>query len=164
MTTISTALVRDQVERADAISREFPERRDAVFAAVLAANLVARLLSDVPSEERTSTVAVRKDITPSELFARLRPGQDTDKVLVAAYFLDELRAKATFTAEELRSLVLEAKVAAPKNVSLAVLRNAQKGTIAQTSKDGRKVFWMITQSGLEVIQQRLQEFAGETKH
>ena len=128
-------------------SGHFPNEAEQVFTAVL----TALLLQGPPSDSTDATANRVKPITASEFFSRLRPTQDVDKVLSAAYFCDVHRSKAEFSAEELRQTLLEAKISPPKNVSLGVLRNAQRGLIAQKEKQGKKITWLITQTGLEKV-------------
>jgi hypothetical protein len=141
--------LRQHVATARQASQPFPNEAEQVFTAVLTALLLQSQTSDIT--HHTVPSPRPKPITASEFFSRLRPTQDVDKVLSAAYFVDVYRSKAEFSAEELRQTLLEAKVSPPKNVSLGVLRNAQRGLIAQKDKQGKKITWLITQTGLEKV-------------
>lgn len=156
--------LKGEIEYADNVSKHYPERREHVFVAVLTARLInrdpalGRAEAGPRQPQQTDTSrGGRESLTASELFAQLRPELDTDKVLDAAYFLDSVRRVEAFSADELKGLLLEAKVAPPKNASLAALRNSQKGLMAQRGKDGKKISWMITQTGIEAVKQRLQQ-------
>jgi hypothetical protein len=134
-------------------SGHFPNEAEQVFTAVLTALLLQGPPSHSTHDTADNTDTMKpKPLTASEFFSRLRPTQDVDKVLSAAYFVDVYRNKAEFSAEELRQTLLEAKISPPKNVSLGVLRNAQRGLIAQKEKQGKKITWLITQTGLEKVQ------------
>jgi hypothetical protein len=167
---IDERLLKSEIEYAEGVSRNYPERREQVFVAILVASLISKQAS-VPNDggsprarKGEEVPPVGRSFTASELFARLRPGLNTDKILGAAYFLDAVRHVEGFTADELKGLLLEAKVAPPKNTSLAALRNAQKGLMAQRSRDGKKISWMITQTGIEAVQERLQEVSDPSKN
>jgi hypothetical protein len=143
------------VDAARQASGHFPNEAEQVFTAVL----TALLLQGPPSHSihDTADTMKPKPLTASEFFSRLRPTQDVDKVLSAAYFCDVYRSKAEFSAEELRQTLLEAKISPPKNVSLGVLRNAQRGLIAQKEKQGKKITWLITQTGIEKVRSMTSE-------
>ncbi|HEY2461473.1 MAG TPA: hypothetical protein VGI16_11725 [Candidatus Acidoferrum sp.] len=144
------------VDEARTISREFAQEETQVFTAVL----TALLLQSPSSGERMTELRGQpsvKGLTVAEFFFQIRPAQDVDKALAAAYFLDAFRSKGEFVGEELRQVLLEAKVSPPKNVSLAILRNAQRGLIAQKEKQGKKITWLITQTGIEKIKNMSRE-------
>lgn len=142
----------------EASGRFPPDEAEQVFTAVLTALLLLDLPSDAGIANRGQSVKP-KPTTATEFFSRLKPTHDVDKVLTAAYFVDVYRSKGEFSAEELRQTLLEAKVSPPKNVSLGVLRNAQQGLIAQKEKQGKKITWLITQTGLEKVQRMTGEAA-----
>ena len=69
-----------------------------------------------------------------------------------------------FTADEIKKCLLRGKVKPPSNISLAVLRNAQKGLMTQTEKgEGRKKSWLLTQTGVAVLEETLRSVAGDQK-
>jgi len=139
---------------AQQISAGFPDRETQVFTAVLTALLLGGGGLTVAPREQSGG---EKPLTAAEFFARLRPTQDVDKALTAAYFSDVFRSRAEFSADEIKQLLLEAKVAPPSNVSLAILRNAQRGLVAQKEKQGKKITWLITQTGIEKVKEMSRE-------
>lgn len=139
------------VEIAQEISADFPQQESQVFTAVLTALLLGgRTQADAPL---TQQPLEERPLTAAEFFAQLRPAQDVDKALSAAYFTDVFRNRSEFSAEELRQVLADAKVSPPSNVSLAVLRNAQRGLMAQKEKHGKRITWLITQSGIEKVKE-----------
>jgi hypothetical protein len=97
-----------------------------------------------------------KPMAVTEFFARLRPRRGTDQVLGAAYFLETWRDLSSFTAADLTRCLLEGRIKPPSNVSLAILRNAKKGLMAQAQdKSGRQKSWMVTQMGAQIVEEKL---------
>lgn len=149
------AVSNEDVDLAETISREHPKYHAQVFTAVLCAILVSRSGAVVSSPGGDANRAP-KPMTITEFFARLKPSQDVEKALAAAYFLERYRNAADFTVEELKACILQGKIKPPANISLAVLRNAQKGLMAETGKrEGGKKSWIVTQSGSEAVEQLL---------
>lgn len=154
---------KDDIELAEQISRDHPGYQGQVFTAVLTALLISRVGQ---KDTRIGSVVRHspKPIAATEFFAKLRPSHDVDKVLGAAYFLETYGHASDFTADEIKKCLLQGKVKPPSNVSLALLRNAQKGLMTQTEKDeGRKKSWLLTQTGVAALEETLQFVARNQK-
>jgi len=152
-----------QISDAENASEQYPERKREVFISILTANLVAGILQG-SQKARPGSVLSEKPRTTAELFAEVSPSQDTDKVLLAAYFLDSIGGVEEFTSDDLAKCLKEAKIRPPSNVSLASLRSARKGTLAQKRKVGKKIFWSITQTGINAIERLIQGPALESPY
>jgi hypothetical protein len=140
------------MELAEKVSSGFPEHRTEVLTAVLTALLLrGRQLGEDVSPTRKAS----RPLAATEFFSRIKPTKDVERVLSAAYFLDSSRQRSEFTVEEIRDCLVEAKVQLPENISLAALRNAKSGLMAQKQKQGRKIVWFITQTGIEKVQAAL---------
>jgi len=139
-------------------SERFSSHRNEVISAILAAILVNRLQEEQPHRPKLSNRNYKApDLTPTEFFANLRPIQDIDKVLSAAYFLNVQEQLTDFTSESVKKCLLTGKIPPPANISLGILANARKGFLAQSEKGGSKRnSWFITQSGLAEIHRRLE--------
>lgn len=155
-------LMQEDIDFADRLSAKYVDRRHEVFAAVLSALLVKRILEG-PGDRAPRRATLAKPTAPTEFFAKLRPAQDVDKVLGAAFFLEAFREKAEFGADELKACLVEGKIHPPSNISLAILRNAQKGLVSPKGKKGGKKLWFLTQTGTEAVQKLLQASEGEKK-
>lgn len=149
------SVTKADIELAESLSAQQGAHADAVFTAVLTACLLKRQMGEsIPRKDQI--VRRVKPIAPTEFFARLRPRQGTDQVMVAAYFLESFRDASAFTADDLRQCLLEARVKPPANISLAVLRNAQRGLMAQSEKRaGPHKAWILTQTGIKSIEETL---------
>lgn len=155
MKDIGSFVRNEDVDLAETISRKYPGYQAQVFTAVLCAILVNRADAPVNSDARQSNRAP-KPMTVTEFFAKLRPSLDVEKVLVAAYFLEKHRNVANFGVEDLKGCILQGKIKPPANPSLAVLRNAQKGLMAEIEKrEAGKKSWILTQTGAEAVEQML---------
>jgi hypothetical protein len=144
-----------QISAAEIESAKYPERSREVFISILTSGLVASILQN-PRFGIVGSLSAEKPRTPGELFAAVSPTQDTDKVLLAAYCLDSVGGVEEFTSDDLARCLKEAKVHPPSNVSLASLRSARKGNMAQRRKVGKKIFWSITQTGIKAIERMIQ--------
>lgn len=148
---------KKDIELAERISSDYPGHREQVFTAVLTSVLIGRSAKkDKDSVVSLGPRRLAKPIAATEFFAKLKPGQDVDKVLGAAYFLETYAKAQDFTPEEIKKCLLEGKIKPPANISLAVLRNAQKGLMAQAGKrEGARKSWILTQTGTEAVEQLL---------
>jgi hypothetical protein len=155
MHQLNLRVTKGDLELAEAISAEHGPRADAVFTAVLTASLLLRHTEEsIP--HRQQLVGREKPMAATEFFARLRPRRGTDQVLGAAYFLETWRDASSFSATDLRRCLLEGRLKPPSNVSLAILRNAKKGLMAQVKdKSGRQKSWMVTQTGVQTVEEKL---------
>ena len=73
---IDQGLLKSEIEYAERISQNYPEKREQVFVAVLVASLVGGQLSgrnregDSPAARNMGVTALGRTFTASELFAR----------------------------------------------------------------------------------------------
>jgi hypothetical protein len=156
VTLESVPLSVEDLEFAVGESERFPSHRSEIISAVLAALLISRFRAG-PLAQPTQTDVKHEtpEWTVTELFARLRPTQDIDKVLAGAYFLSLQEQKHLFTSDDIRKCLHAGKMPCPANISLAILANARKGFLGQSDKAaGKRNSWFITQSGLAAIERR----------
>jgi len=123
--------------------------------------LLGALLRDVAAPEKLAApqanrgvrVPVGKRFSASELFASKRWNTETEKIILAAHFLERYAGKTAFTIADVRGLLLSAKVSSPKNVSLALLQSVQKGWLMEApSEDNKRKAWSLTQTGERQIE------------
>jgi hypothetical protein len=155
MLKIDFADLERQISDAEKVSKQFPAHSREVMIAILTADLVASILQS-PHLGKVGLSPLQKPRTTAELFAEINPVQDTDKVLLAAYCIDSFGGGQEFTSDDLARCLKEAKIHPPSNVSLASLRSARKGNLSQKRKVGKKIFWSITQTGINAIEGLIQ--------
>ncbi len=157
MINISDNVVQpEDVEQAETISKRYPRQQAGVFTSVLTAILVTRRL-DSPPPAAAGIERRERPLAPTEFFSCLKGATEVDKVLGAAYFLEVHKGLQSFTGAALNELLFEARVKPPRNVSLAILRNAQRGRVMETGKKhGGNILWRVTQTGIDVIERLLQ--------
>lgn len=137
------------IELAETLSAKYATHRKEVFTAVLTALLTSQPESAVSGPTKHKP----KPMAPTEFFAAIRPAQETDRVLCAGYFLETYGNVSNFTVDHVKQCLLQAKIPPPANISLAILRNAQKGLMVETGeKQGGKKAWTLTQMGIEAVQ------------
>ena len=155
MQGLNLGVTKEDLELAQSVSAQHGPYANSVFTAVLTASLLIRH-TEGSITRKQPTPRHEKATAATEFFARLRPRRDTDRILGAAYFLETWRGASSFTAGELTQCLLEGKLKPPANVSLAILRNAKKGLMAQLKdKSGRQKSWMLTQTGIEALEEKL---------
>ena len=152
MNSQEVQITPEDIAAAEEASSTYPKHREAVFAAVLAARLIGAPRPQTPHDNTPESLHETKPMAPAEFFARLKPTHDTDRVLGAAYFLDRFKGLADFTGNTIRECLIEAKMPPPDNLSLAALRNSRNGFMAQKSKEGVKISWFLTQTGMDKVE------------
>ena len=96
--------------------------------------------------------AAEKPYSPGELFAMKAWSTEIDKVIVAAYFLEQHKGLQSFTIQQVRDCIISAKVSPPKNVNLPILRAVQKGWLMEVPAENvKKKTWALTQTGEQRI-------------
>ena len=156
MLTNNLEVMQSDIDLAASLSARHPEHRQAVFTAVLTLALFERLHAD-GGEPPVPTAGKRKPMTPTEFFARLKPSQDVDRVLGAAYFVEAYNGLKNFTVHDLEECLMAGKIKVPSNPSLAALQNAKKGLMAEAEKHGRTISWYLTQTGVDHVERALQQ-------
>jgi len=160
MSGIKWSQIEAEVKAAREVSQLYPDERKEVFTAVLTARLVMNP-PGAPDARSAEVAPDAKPPAPSELFAQLKVDSEVSRVLAGAFFLDKYRGLPDFTADEVKQCLVEAKVPAPKNVSLAALQNSRKGLMAQKKKSGRKISWYLTLSGIREVERMLSTAIGD---
>jgi hypothetical protein len=94
-----------------------------------------------------------KPYSSAELFATKSWNTEIEKVVLAGYFLERFGRSVSYTIEEVRNCLLSAKVAQPKNLSLAILQAVQKGLMMEIpSQGGPRKAWALTQRGERYVE------------
>ena len=125
----------------------------------LAVALVELLRAGGASEAATTALAVvrekqrspaSKPFSASEFFYARVWSSEIDKVLLAGAFLESHGALPSYTNKQLRDCLVSAKVSVPGNISLALLRAAQRGLMMEVpGGNSRGKVWALTQTGVQ---------------
>jgi hypothetical protein len=96
--------------------------------------------------------AAERPYSPGELFANTAWSTEIDKVVVAAFFLEQHKGLRGFTIQEVRGCLISAKVSPPQNANLAILRAVQKGWLMEAPvESAKKKTWALTRTGEQRI-------------
>jgi len=98
-----------------------------------------------------------KALSPGEVFKKLSPQTDVDRVLVGAYYLEKVRSQESFTVAEVSAVLKEAKRRPPTNPSDALAKNIKKGLVmAAGDKEGKRAY-VLTTDGEEYAERMVEE-------
>lgn len=104
-----------------------------------------------PSNEAVGPITPA--LSPTEYVLNLKPSGDVERALVFANFLEEYRHLSSFTAEDIASLFMEARLKKPVNVADKIGKNIRKGLLMSAGEvDGKKT-WKLTLSGQAYIKE-----------
>jgi hypothetical protein len=92
-------------------------------------------------------------LSPTEYVLKLKPSGDVERTLVFANFLEEHRHLSGFTAEDIASLFMEARLKKPANVADKIGKNIRKGLLMSAGEADGKKTWKLTLSGQAYIRE-----------
>jgi len=155
MTMVDTRRIEQAIEFAGNAAKKASEYKSETYFAVLVSLLLAptnvRVSSDqVHSQDSavSSNSQSEKQYSAAELFASTTWETEIEKATLAGYFLERYAAMPSYSVDEIRKCIISAKVPAPANVNLAVLKAAQKGWMMELPGQGEKhKVWSLTQTG-----------------
>ncbi len=92
--------------------------------------------------------AVKKKISVKEFIISKRPKDDIQKTLAVGYYLEKYEEFSSFNAKDLESCIGTAKESIPKNINYKVIKNIEKGYMAEAKEKKDKLkAWYLTNSG-----------------
>ncbi len=94
-----------------------------------------------------------KKLSITEFLGMKMPSSDVQKTLVIAYYLEKYENSSSFNVDDIKSHFRLARQPLPQNVNDKININIKKGYImdAEEKKDSKKA-WLVTNSGLEVVE------------
>lgn len=95
---------------------------------------------------------------PPEFFAGKSWTNESDKIVLAGYFLERYSAEKRYNINDLRGCLVRAKVTLPKNVPQAVLKSVRRGWMMEVpeGKGGVKAY-VLTQTGVRRVQDEMEK-------
>lgn len=103
------------------------------------------------SESAARTELKGKKVSAAQFFKKCNPKTDNDRVLVAAYYLEQVKNLQNFTAAEVRDQIKEAKRQPPKNVNDSINQNIKKGMLMSAGDRDNKIAFVLTSDGEEQV-------------
>ena len=89
-----------------------------------------------------------KLISMKEYLIQKQPQTAMDKVLTMGYFMETVKGKSLFTAEDIRGCFRLAKTPSPKNINDVINKNITKGYVMESGESvGKAKSWVITATG-----------------
>jgi hypothetical protein len=155
-------VLKAAIAAASSAAESATEYKSETYGAVLLFELMRRAAGTVHSEELATVPPAgnrsEKDLTPAEFFAKKLWSTEIDKVVIAGYFLEHFGGSRGYTLDELKSCLIAAKIALPKNISLAILQAIQKGLLMEIPSQGSpRRICVLTQVGESYVQQMAQK-------
>jgi len=98
-----------------------------------------------------------KDESPREFLLKFHPKNDTEKTLVAIYFLEK-KGLQLITTNEIADTLKEMREKLPKNISDKIQLLDKRGFVKKAGQEGRRKCWIVSNRGEEYLR-RLQEDA-----
>jgi predicted metal-dependent hydrolase len=98
-----------------------------------------------------------KKISPAQFFKKYNPKTDNDRVLVAGFYLEQVKNLQNFTAAEVRDQIRDAKRNPPKNVNDSINQNVRKGLLMSAGDRDNKIAFVLTSDGEEQVAAMLNE-------
>lgn len=133
---------------------DFAEKKIAEFIAQQKRTPEPSLASDLsllPPGVSNSSLAPLKRMSEGQFFKKVNPRTDVDRAVTAAYYLEKMRDKENFTANEVKEVIRKAKVPPPKNPSDAIQKNIKKGYVMVAGNKEGKMAFVLTTDGEEYI-------------
>jgi hypothetical protein len=89
-----------------------------------------------------------KKLSIKEFLLSKKPKSDVQKTLVIGYYLEKHEGYSSFNAADIEEGFGSAKETVPKNINLCIIRNVQKGHLAEAKeeKNSHKA-WYLTNTG-----------------
>ena len=106
-------------------------------------------------EAPAAIAAGQKPKSPGQFIKAANPKTDSDRVLVAAYFLEKFRNGQNATTAEIRELIKEAKTPPPVNPSDAINKNIRKGFLMTAGDRDNKMAFVVTTDGEAAVEEML---------
>jgi hypothetical protein len=104
-----------------------------------------------PHQPIASPALKVKKTSPAQFFKKCNPKTDNDRVLVAGFYLEQVKNFQSFTAAEVRDQVKEAKRNPPKNVNDSINQNVRKGLLMSAGDRDNKIAFVLTSDGEEYV-------------
>ena len=95
-----------------------------------------------------------KEDSPREFFLRFKPDKDTEKALVATYYLEK-KGVQSITVQEIISTLKEMRETLPKNINLSDKMQLldKRAFVKPSGKEGKKKCWVVTNSGEDFLRE-----------
>jgi len=100
-----------------------------------------------------------KGMSAAQFFKKYNPKTDNDRVLVAGFYLEQVKNVQNFTASEVRDQIKDAKRQPPTNVNDAINQNIKKGLLMSAGDRDNKIAFVLTTDG----EDRVREMPAEGK-
>jgi uncharacterized coiled-coil protein SlyX len=115
---------------------------------------VVTLEKTLASQPHTTTETTSpKQRSLREVINELKPVTANDKALTIAYYFETYKGQKSFNAEDIKNGFKEARIIAPKNPNDVINKNIAKAFMMDADeKIGGKMSWMLTATGLEVVE------------
>jgi hypothetical protein len=163
MTMIDTRKIDQAIEFAANAAKKASEYKSETYFAVLVSLLLAPTNVGASSDQVhsegpavSSNSQSQKQYSAAELFASTTWETEIEKATLAGYFLERYSAMPNYSVDEIRKCIISAKVPAPANVNLAVLKAAQKGWMMELPGQGeRHKVWSLTQTGERTVEEMI---------
>jgi predicted metal-dependent hydrolase len=98
-----------------------------------------------------------KGMSAAQFFKKYNPKTDNDRVLVAGFYLEQVKKLQNFTASEVREQIKDAKRQPPTNVNDAINQNIKKGLLMSAGDRDNKIAFVLTTDGEEQVKEILAE-------
>ncbi len=103
------------------------------------------------------TAASGKAVAPAQFFRNAGAKTDVDRALAAGYYLERQRNVQSFTANEIKEIMREARQNLPKNTNESINANIRKGLMMSAGdKDNLRAF-VLTSDGEDAVIEMLQK-------
>ena len=98
-----------------------------------------------------------KKMSAAQFFKKCNPKTDNDRVLVAAYYLEQIKNLQNFIAAEVRNQIKDAKRPPPKNVNDSINQNIKKGMLMSAGDRDNKIAFVLTSDGEEQVAEMIKQ-------
>lgn len=106
---------------------------------------LSELLEKKQIEEKVSENVVKPE-SAREFFLRFNPKLDTDKTLVALYFLEK-KGASSVTSIDITEALKEMREPSPKNISDKLQLLDKRGFLTSAGQEGKLKCWLVSRSG-----------------
>lgn len=98
-----------------------------------------------------------KGMSAAQFFKKYNPKTDSERVLVAGFYLEQVKKLQNFTAAEVREHIRDAKRKPPTNVNDAINQNIKKGLLMSAGDRDDKMVFVLTTDGEDQVREMLAE-------
>lgn len=89
-----------------------------------------------------------KKLSIKEFLLSKKPNSDVQKALVIGYYLEKYEGYSSFNVPDLEKGFRSAKETVPNNINLCIIRNVQKGHLAEAKEEKNNLkAWYLTNTG-----------------